>query len=76
MQPCTISRALRGTRCWCGKSAEVTRAHDELVSHYCARHWALWWHTLLSNPMQAPVQVEEIPHPRTPRLRKGVTRHA
>ena len=33
MQPFTISRALRGTRCWCGHSATVTRTGEGIITH-------------------------------------------
>ena len=57
MQPFTISRALHGTRCWCGHRATVTRVSDAVVSHYCARHWALWWSITFQDRTQKPFRV-------------------
>ena len=57
MQPFTISRALRGTRCWCGHSATVTRTGEGIITHYCARHWALCWSIAFQDQTQKPFRV-------------------
>ncbi len=37
-----IAPAPSGARCWCGKTATITRTTPDVTSHYCARHWRLW----------------------------------
>lgn len=58
MDTMTIQPALRGQRCWCHRAAVVSRITKDTISHYCARHWALWWAlTLRAN--QPPLLVSE-----------------
>ncbi len=38
-----ITPARPGVRCWCGADATVTRTLPGVQTHYCRRHWALWW---------------------------------
>ncbi|MCY0864756.1 MAG: hypothetical protein OWQ57_07395 [Sulfobacillus sp.] len=44
-----ITPAPAGTACWCGADARVTRTAPGVESHYCAKHWALWWEVTLSD---------------------------
>ena len=70
MDAFTISRALSGTRCWCRRQAIVTRVGDGIMTHYCARHWALWWTITFQAGSQTPLHVTESTS------RRGGWRHA
>lgn len=52
-----ITRAGAGARCWCGATAVVTRTAPGVESHYCGRHWQLWWNVALSDRDPASVAV-------------------
>lgn len=49
--------AQAGTRCWCGTEATVTRTAPGVVSHYCARHWMLWWTLEMSDSVGVRVEI-------------------
>ncbi len=49
--------ARAGTRCWCGTAATVTRTAPGVVSHYCTRHWMLWWTLEMSASVGVRVEI-------------------